>query len=110
MTPKYKTILDRLIIKNPNVTNYLLDAKSIEKVIIVPDENEAFDLLNDVATVPKNCRYALTLNFGQYYPAPSSRSYSVHPGKNVTQVLQVKYFLNQFKNTLKFELRPGSPL
>jgi len=82
-----------------------VDAKTIEKVLIVPDENEAFDLLKTVESVPKNCRYALTLNFGQYFPAPSCRSYSVHPGKSVTHFLQVNAIFKQVLKQQYFIIR-----
>jgi len=87
---KYPTIMDLLLIKDPNVTNYLIDTKHIESVIIIPDDSEAFRVLKSVETVPKNCRYALTFNFGQYFPAPNSRSYTNRPDTSANEIQQKK--------------------
>ena len=66
-----------------------IDTKGIERILIVKEEAEALDLVSEVGTVPKNLKYALTFNFGQYLPAPNIRTYSVHPSKNTKQVLQL---------------------
>jgi hypothetical protein len=38
--------------------------------------------------VPRNLKYVLSHNFGQFYPAPYCRSYSVTPHRNAKQILQ----------------------
>ena len=96
---KYKTILDRVVITNPNITNHLIDALHIEKVLLISDESSALDLLKDVGTVPKNCKYALTFNYSQCWPAPNCRFYSTKSGKSSNRVLQssLEHFVAKLK-------------
>ena len=79
-----------------------IDSKSIEKVLIIPGESEALHLLSTLDTVPRNCKYALTYHYGQYYPAPNCRSYSVKLGSNNNRVLQcsVEQFVEKLQQVL----------
>ena len=60
--------------------------KGIERILIVPDDASAFDLVNSAEHARRNLKYAITLNFAQYHPAPS-RTYSVVPQKNWQRIL-----------------------
>ena len=66
-----------------------IDQKGVERVLIVPDEMKALDLVSgEVSAPPKNLRYAVTLGFNQYHPAPNVRTYSTAPAKHTKLVLQ----------------------
>lgn len=78
----FSAIIDHLDVDNVNVANSLIDNKQVEKILIVPDERQAQELLK--SSPPRNCLYACTHgsgggaggNYGQYYPAPNYRAYT----------------------------------
>ena len=70
---KFRTIMDCIVVNNPVVMNCLIDQKSIERVLIIDSDRDAMQILKDQRTVPKNLLFAYTLQFNQYYPAPSYR-------------------------------------
>ena len=65
--------MDCIVVNNPVVMNCLIDQKSIERVLIIDSDRDAMQILKDQRTVPKNLLFAYTLQFNQYYPAPSYR-------------------------------------
>ena len=63
-----------------------IDMKSVERILIVPDDMSALNLVNSAGSVPRNLKYAITLGYSQFYPAPC-RTYSVAPGRNPPRIL-----------------------
>merc|ERR1711974_62006 len=85
---RFSTVFDKLEFDNPNVANCLIDQKRIEQVLLIKEDKAAMELLKDVSTVPKNCIYAYTNGFNQYYPAPNYRSYAIDANPRSRPVLQ----------------------
>ena len=71
---RYKTLIDCVEIVDANVFNRVVDSCSLERVLFIPTEAEAQELLSKVTTVPKNLLHANVPNY-QYFPAPNYRSY-----------------------------------
>jgi len=74
-TSNYKTLVDCFETSNPTVFNTLIDNCQLEKIIIIPQEAAAQQLLKTVETVPRNLRYAVVASKYQYFPAPNYCSY-----------------------------------
>nr|CAD7586499.1 unnamed protein product [Timema genevievae] len=72
---KYSTMLNALIITHPVVANCLIDQYELERILLIPSDTEAHDLLSKQNNVPRNCRRAITKDGNEYFPAPSYRSY-----------------------------------
>ncbi len=69
------TVLDFLIIDDPEVFNYVVDIKSVEQIIVVP-QAKAQELFEDVKNVPPNVRKAITPDFYGYIPPTKTTFYS----------------------------------
>nr|CAD7401671.1 unnamed protein product [Timema poppensis] len=72
---KYSTMLNALTITHPVVANCLIDQYELERIVLIPSDTEAHDLLSKQNNVPRNCRRAITKDGNEYFPAPSYRSY-----------------------------------
>ena len=84
----FPTMFDLIDCPNVVVSNCLIDQKKLERVIMIPSDEEAQNLLKSRASVPKNLLHAMTHSFTQLHPAPKYRSYSMPlPPKNKTQIL-----------------------
>ena len=79
--PDFPSIYDLLEISNPNVANCLIDQKKIERIILMRKNDEAMEIMKSQSSVPRNCLYALTGEYYQYYPAPSYKSYALNQKK-----------------------------
>ncbi|XP_022117602.2 structural maintenance of chromosomes protein 6 [Pieris rapae] len=71
----FTSALDALDIKDPVVANYLIDNKSLEKILLVPDHEDAMRLSDTRENVPMNCIKIVTLDSTEYRPAPNYRCY-----------------------------------
>ena len=101
-TDNYPSIFNLLQIKNPNVANCLIDQKKIERIILMPRDRDAQELLKSTKSAPRNCLYALTGDMNQFYPAPSYRSYAINKkgGRNVLKS-SVSEHLEKLKQDLE---------
>ncbi|XP_047519976.1 structural maintenance of chromosomes protein 6 [Pieris napi] len=71
----FTSALDALDVKDPVVANYLIDNKSLEKILLVPDHEDAMRLSDTRENVPENCVKIVTLDSTEYRPAPNYRCY-----------------------------------
>ncbi|XP_028158970.1 structural maintenance of chromosomes protein 6-like [Ostrinia furnacalis] len=67
--------LDALDAPDPVIANYLIDNVGLESVLLVPSHEDAVRLSDTVENVPENCARVVTLECGEYYPAPNYRCY-----------------------------------
>ena len=75
-TEMFDTVFDKLEFDDPNVANCVIDQDKIEQVLLIKEDNQAQQMLKNPLTTPKNCLYALTNGFNQYYSTPY-RSYAL---------------------------------
>merc|ERR1719361_212705 len=73
----FDTVFDRLEFDNPNVANCLIDQCKVERILLINEDSQAQQVLKKETTTPRNCLYALTGGYNQYYPAPSYRTYAL---------------------------------
>ena len=99
-----RSILEMLLIDDPNVFNVLVDQKKVEQVLIVREDARAQDLMKTANMVPKNCAHILTPEFNQYFPAPMYRSYAINR-KRGGAVLQTS--ITEHVKNLKSEIEAG---
>ena len=71
---KFKSFLEILDIENPEITKMLIEVKFIDKVLFIPKDTDAQELLKNESTVPRNCKFAVTLGRHKYFPAPNYRA------------------------------------
>ena len=83
----YPTMFDLIECPNVVVSNCLIDQKKLERVIVIPSDEEAQNLLKSRASVPQNLLHAMTHSFTQLHPAPKYRSYAMPVPGNKKQVL-----------------------
>ncbi|KAM3960907.1 LOW QUALITY PROTEIN: structural maintenance of chromosomes 6 [Aphomia sociella] len=74
-TRQHRAALDVLDVADDVIANFLIDNVSLERVLLVPDHDEAVRLSDNVENVPKNCAKIVTLDSSEYHPAPNYRSY-----------------------------------
>ncbi|CAH2049913.1 unnamed protein product, partial [Iphiclides podalirius] len=67
--------LDALQVTDPEVANFLIDNVGLEKILLVPDHEDAVRLADTEENVPERCAKIVTLDGSEYYPAPNYRSY-----------------------------------
>ncbi|XP_075992354.1 structural maintenance of chromosomes 6 [Anticarsia gemmatalis] len=67
--------LDSLDVSDPVVANYLIDNVGMERVLLVPEHDDAIRLSDNEENVPQNCAKIVTLDSTEYHPAPNYRSY-----------------------------------
>lgn len=65
--PKYQTVLDLLAIRDPVVTNTMIDVLTIESLIVIPETQEALKIMQG-PNRPRNCTRAFTKDGDQVYP------------------------------------------
>ncbi|XP_052122711.1 structural maintenance of chromosomes protein 6-like isoform X2 [Frankliniella occidentalis] len=75
-TSEYCNVLDIVEITNVVARNMLVDSCSLEKIMLIPSDDECYRLLSNVRSVPRNCGRAFTLNADTYMPAPRYGSYA----------------------------------
>ena len=85
--PNFPSIFDLLEISNPNVANCLIDQKNIERIILMRKDDEAMEIMKSQSSAPRNCKYALTGNFNQFYPAPNYKAYAISKQQRLRPVL-----------------------
>lgn len=73
---KYVSLLDNLDIEDPDVINCLIDQRTVEKIALIPSNQEARKVMMRAEMVPRNCCEAYTMQGDQLYPAPNFRYYS----------------------------------
>jgi len=71
MCREFKSFLEILDIENPEITKMLIEVKFIDKVLFIPKDTDAQKLLKNQSTVPRNCKFAVTLGRHKYIPAPN---------------------------------------
>ncbi|KAJ8736666.1 hypothetical protein PYW08_007322 [Mythimna loreyi] len=71
----FRSALDSLDISDPVVANFLIDNVGMERVLLVPDHEDAVRLSDNEENVPENCAKIVTLDSTEYHPAPNYRSY-----------------------------------
>lgn len=71
----YQSILDVVEISNMVARNLLIDLCRVDGVLLIPTDDECFNVLSDQRNVPRNCRQAYTLKADQYFPAPGYKTY-----------------------------------
>ncbi|GBP54663.1 Structural maintenance of chromosomes protein 6 [Eumeta japonica] len=71
----YLSALDSMDVNDPVVANFLIDNIGVEKILLVPDHDDAIRLSDNVENVPVNCSKIVTLDSTEYHPAPNYRSY-----------------------------------
>ncbi|KAJ8735242.1 hypothetical protein PYW07_006862 [Mythimna separata] len=71
----FRSALDSLDISDPVIANFLIDNVGMEKVLLVPDHDDAVRLSDNEENVPENCAKIVTLDSTEYHPAPNYRSY-----------------------------------
>ena len=72
----FDTVFDKLEFDDPNVANCVIDQAKIEQILLIKEDNDAQQMIKNPLTTPKNCLYALTNGFNQYYSNPY-RSYAL---------------------------------
>ncbi len=97
---QFPSILSLLQIDNPNVTNCLIDQKKIEKIVLMPKDHDAQELLKSEHSVPRNLLYSLTGDFNQFYPAPSYRSYAINRRNSAVLQTSVSEHLERLEQEL----------
>lgn len=81
------SIYDMLIVSDPVVMNCLIDQTSLENVLLIPNNNVAFELMSEARRVPANCVSGVTVEGDVFYPDPNYRFYACPVDK--AQYLQV---------------------
>ena len=72
----YQTVYDALDVSNATVLNVLVDVKKIERILLIPNDEDAQKELKKQSIANANCIYAITRNRFKYYPYPNYRSYA----------------------------------
>ncbi|XP_048489540.1 structural maintenance of chromosomes protein 6 [Plutella xylostella] len=67
--------LDALDIADPDIANFLIDNVGFERILLVPEHDDATRLSDNVENVPENCSKIVTLDSTEYHPAPNYRCY-----------------------------------
>lgn len=65
-----------LIVSDPVVMNCLIDQTSLENVLLIPNNNVAFELMSEARRVPANCVSGVTVEGDVFYPDPNYRFYA----------------------------------
>jgi hypothetical protein len=73
---RFDTVYDKLEFDDPNVANCVIDQAKIEQILLIKEDSEAQQIFKNPLSTPKNCLYALTNGFNQYYSKPY-RSYAL---------------------------------
>ncbi|XP_052739368.1 structural maintenance of chromosomes protein 6 isoform X2 [Bicyclus anynana] len=73
--PPHRSALEALHVEDPVVANFLIDNLALERVLLVPDHDEAVRLAESVERVPRNCGKIVTQDCSEYHPAPDYRMY-----------------------------------
>ncbi|XP_075524709.1 structural maintenance of chromosomes protein 6-like [Dermacentor variabilis] len=73
---RYPNLLENLEIEDPDVTNCLIDQRSLEKIALIDTNNEARNVMMNATTIPPNCSEAFTAQGDQLFPVPDFRYYS----------------------------------
>ncbi|VVD02499.1 unnamed protein product [Leptidea sinapis] len=71
----FTSSLDALDIADPVVANFLIDNVGMEKILLVPEHNDAMRLADTVENVPEHCSKIVTVDGSEYLPAPNYRCY-----------------------------------
>lgn len=71
-------VFDVLTFTDPVVANTVIDQIGIEAILLLPNDDVAINLMSTTETVPRNCKYGMTLRGDTYYPAPNYKMYSGH--------------------------------
>jgi len=85
---EFQSVLNVLEFSHPMAANVLIDKVAIERILLIPDDVTCQSLLSRVATVPRNCNFAITLKRDTYYPAPTYRTYAAHGRQNNVRYLK----------------------
>lgn len=86
-TPQYPNILDMIEVKELTVRNTLIEMFHIESTLLIPTDDECYNLLSNIRTVPSNCYKAFTLKGVSYFPDPAYRTYFASQDK--AKILEV---------------------
>nr|XP_049691976.1 structural maintenance of chromosomes protein 6 isoform X2 [Helicoverpa armigera]XP_049692587.1 structural maintenance of chromosomes protein 6-like isoform X2 [Helicoverpa armigera] len=73
--PGFLSALDSLDVPDPVVANFLIDNAAMERVLLVPEHDDAIRLSDNEENVPENLLKIVTLDCTEYHPAPNYRSY-----------------------------------
>ncbi|KAI2801284.1 Structural maintenance of chromosomes protein 6 [Blomia tropicalis] len=86
---KYKNFFQILNIVQPEVANCLIDYCKIERIVFIPDYDEARSVLLDEDSVPQNCRSAYTKDGDLMYPTTSTQNFRSYldNGNKIPRVL-----------------------
>ncbi|XP_075238134.1 structural maintenance of chromosomes 6 isoform X2 [Lycorma delicatula] len=76
ITNKYRSLLRNIRITDPVVANCLIDQLAIEQILMVPGIDEVLKIMENEHNVPRNCKFAFTLDADYVYPAPNYRFYA----------------------------------
>ncbi|XP_045511314.1 structural maintenance of chromosomes protein 6 [Colias croceus] len=71
----YCSALEALDISDTVVANYLIDNIGLEKILLVPEHEDAIRLSDTVENVPEQCAKVVTVDGTEYHPAPGYRCY-----------------------------------
>ncbi|KAF7273557.1 hypothetical protein GWI33_013720 [Rhynchophorus ferrugineus] len=70
------SLYDVLSIDDPVVANCIIDQKSIESILLVPNNNRAIELMSNRRNVPAHCIQSITIKGDRYYPDPHYKTYA----------------------------------
>ncbi|KAK3592068.1 hypothetical protein CHS0354_019324 [Potamilus streckersoni] len=75
---KYQSIIDVIEPENPMVANILIDQRTVENILLIPEGREARHVMDPSTSPgpPVNCREAFTLRGDQVFCHPTLRYYS----------------------------------
>ncbi|KAK3914444.1 Structural maintenance of chromosomes protein 6 [Frankliniella fusca] len=75
-TSEYCNVLDIVEISNVVARNLLVDTCKLETIMLIPTDDECYNVLSNPRSVPRNCSKAYTLKGDIYMPAPRYGSYA----------------------------------
>ncbi|KAJ0182787.1 hypothetical protein K1T71_002156 [Dendrolimus kikuchii] len=71
----FLSALDSIDVSDPVVANFLIDNVAMERILLVPNHDDAVRLSDSEENVPNNCAKIVTLDSTEFHPAPNYRSY-----------------------------------
>lgn len=89
-----RILMDLIKVSDPVVMNCLIDQRSIENIVLVPDTATAIQFTQETENVPQNLRRVVCLKpFSEFFPAPNYRTYTMQEKpprfiqSNVTEII-----------------------
>ncbi|XP_078678756.1 structural maintenance of chromosomes protein 6-like [Branchiostoma floridae x Branchiostoma belcheri] len=104
--PDYPSVLDVLEIEDPVVSNFLIDQRKIECVLMIKDNREARQVMQ-VQRPPRNCNEAFTAMGDQVY---TNRYYSSNTDKSSFLRVSIEEEVQETQQTLQRLQQEGSAL